>query len=178
MKKIFYSLLTPVLLLTACGDDDEDKPDTHEIGDWTLENYVMTNLPTAFSDYEDQSLKLSDVIIGGVEVETYDLTFTNKKTYSRRIDVKDKPNINDDGTWELDDDSLTLTNADDEEDVYTIEKNSSDQLWWSTEVKFNLYSNATLKEYKVEEREDFTNEQKEALLESVSVDLVYAFERK
>jgi hypothetical protein len=179
MKKIFYTLLTLILFQTACGDS-ESEPDAHEIGDWGLDSFILSNLPLGFSYQEGRVIAVPELSFGGVFFEAYEITFANNGTYSRRIEVTG-PNINDDGTWEYDGDDLTLFNPEGDEEVYPIEKNASDQLWWSTEVPFGLIDDETIDSLQSLDEEAFnaiTDEEFNAFFSTVTLDLVYAFERQ
>ena len=180
MKKIFYTLLTLILFQTACGDR-ESEPDAHEIGEWELDSYIFSNLPTAFAGNEGRVFAVNEITFGGVAFESYDITLGNNDTYSRRIAVAG-PDINDDGTWEFDGDDLTLIGPDDQEEVYSIERNETDQLWWSTETQFSLIEDAILDTLSADYFNSLTDTEQDALISSVSssvsLDLVYAFERR
>ena len=176
MKKIFYVLLSLILFQTACGDS-ESEPDAHEIGDWGLDSFILSNLPLGFTSNEGRVLEVSDLSFGGASFEAYDITFENNGAYSRRIEIAG-PNLNDDGTWEYDGDDLTLFTPEDEEEVYPIEKNASDQLWWSTEVQFSLIEDAVLDTLTADYANSLTDDEFFALFSTVSLDLVYAFERQ
>lgn len=173
MKKVLYLLLASAMFFISCSKDDEPVL-THEIGTWELDSYILTNLPAGFTNNEGRIFAVNEINFGGVSFDSYEITFASDFTYQREISVTG-PDLNDEGTWELDGDDLTLISDefDDEED-YNIEENEDDQLWWSLEVQFGLLHDTTTQAYV----DTLTPEELADLITPVSLDLVYAFERK
>ena len=181
-KNLFYFMLLPLVLMMACSSDDEPEP-THEMGDWSLDSFILINLPDAFSSNENAVAPINAISFGGVTFDSYDITLATDNTFTRRIAI-DGPNINDSGEWELASGRLTLATEDGTEE-FTVERNESDQLWLSEEAQFgfipDIYFDTVTQTYI-----DFLNTLTDAQLDSVNssltqavtLDLVYAFERQ
>jgi hypothetical protein len=173
MKKSFYLLFASFVLL-SCGKDDGPVI-THEMGTWELDSYILSNVPEGFKQKnEGQILAVNEISFGGgVTIESYELTLNSDMTYKRTIGVTG-PDIKDDGTWVFEDDVLTLTPEDEDEQEYRIEENDNDQLWWSVESQFLLLHDTVTADY----YNSLDNEGQNELFTAVSIDLVYAFERQ
>ncbi len=177
MKKLLYLSIVGTMFLTSCGNDDSVAP-THEIGTWLLDSYVLTNPPAGFEGSDGIAFQVNEISFGGVAFDSYEITFAQDGTFTRRIGVSIGPNINDDGTWSITDDDIVLTSSDTETDEeYTVERNENDQLWWSTETSFALLSDFRSDSLVNAGVTSLTQEQFTQLASVVVVDLIYAFER-
>lgn len=177
MKKIFIFLLM-ASLFSSCGGDDEPVM-THEMGSWELDSFILANVPLDYSNNEGRIFAVNQISFGGgLVLDSYELTLNSDMTYERSIGVTG-PDIRDNGQWSLEDDILTLTEEDaDEDEEYDIEENDNDQLWWSVESQFSLLKNSVADTITQEWVDTLTDEEFFALFDVVTVDLVYAFERQ
>ncbi|MEM7297550.1 MAG: hypothetical protein AAF391_04715 [Bacteroidota bacterium] len=176
MKKSIYALVLASFLFSCGGDDDPVA--THEVGEWELDSYILTNVPSDYSFNEGRIFAVNEISFGGIVFESYEVTFNVDKTYARTVGVTG-PDIKDNGTWELDGDDLTLSSEDfDDDEEYEVERNEDDQLWWSVSSQFSLLEDAIADTITQEYIDSITDEEFFALFDPVTVDLVYAFERK
>jgi len=184
MKKLLYISLSMSLFFMSCSSDDSPTP-THEIGTWSLDGYQFINLQTGFQDNEGLSLGLSQLSFGsGEPFEDYFLTLNIDETYIREIGVAG-PDIDDEGTWELNDDELILDSEEVGEDIWKVEKNEEDDFWISFQSQNSfipdLYFDTVSQGYR-----DFLDTLTDAQLDSVTnaivktatFDLVFIFERE
>lgn len=173
MKKyLLYLLIVPIVYLTGCGNDDEPEP-THEVGVWELQGYLLANLPTGFEGYEGVQLGIDALTFGGVAFDSYTLELKIDGSYEREIEVGLADDV-DTGTWSLDDDELTLDSDEFGEDTWEVVDNEDDDFWISQPINLGLFPD----EVTQEQLDSLTEEEVEALVQQVTLDLVYAFDRK
>lgn len=176
MKKLTYFIVITFALISCGGDDGPTI--THEMGSWNLDSFILTNVPSDYSNNEGRIFGVSQISFGGVVFESYEITFNSDQTFERNIGLAG-PNVNENGTWKLEGDDLTLTSEDGENtQEYSIEKNEDDQLWWSTGSQFSLLKNSVADTLTQEWVNTLSDDDFFALFDQVSVDLVFAFERQ
>ncbi|MEO9475550.1 MAG: hypothetical protein ABJG41_08445 [Cyclobacteriaceae bacterium] len=165
-----------IILFTVSCSDDEPKPAPHEVGDWELDSFFITDLPSDYQLNDGRTFGVSEILFGGIQFESYTITINANGSFSRKIGLINSPNLNDDGSWEIDDDDFELVTEDGDE-LFGIEKNESDQLWLSTPATFGLVKDDILDTLSQAWVNSLTDEEYNALFDPVSLDLVYAFER-
>ncbi|MEM6737561.1 MAG: hypothetical protein AAGC64_07365 [Bacteroidota bacterium] len=187
MKKLLLFNITLFFLLcgTSCGDDDEEPTLTHEIGEWSLDSYALQNFPAGFESNEGLLLRVDQISLGGLSVESYKLVLNNDGTYTRSIDVTG-PDVNDNGTWELDDDDLELEPEDGDFQEFSVARNENNDLWLvarngiTTAFIPDIYFDTVTQSY-LDFLDTLSNDQIDSisnvLSEPVVADLVYIFER-
>lgn len=174
--------LGALLVMVSCKDDEEPTP-PHEVGVWELDSYVFVNFPAGFESNEDLAFGVSQLSFGGVTFEDYTLTLVKDGTFILEIGVPG-PDIEDEGTWELDDEELILEGEDSDLE-WTVEKNEEDELWLSLETQSgfipDIYYDTVTQVYR-DYLETLTDAQLDSvgnvLTQTVSFDLVYIFERE
>ena len=171
------SVLLTLFALSSCGSDDDGGPPPHIVGDWEFDSFILSNVPSAYSNNEGAILAIDQISFGGSAIESYGIEFIADGRFDRSIGVLG-PDLNDEGTWVLEDDELTLDSDDiDDDEIFDVEKNEDDQLWLSVEVQFSLLPNAVADTLTNEYYNGLSNEDKDALFDVVSLDLVYAFKK-
>ncbi|MEP5611745.1 MAG: hypothetical protein ABJP45_05815 [Cyclobacteriaceae bacterium] len=182
MKKILYISLSLSVFLMSCSSDDSPTP-THEIGTWSLDGYQFINFETGFESNNELSLGINQLSFGGAAFEDYFLTLNIDETYTREIGVAG-PDIDDSGTWELNEDELILDSEEVGEDIWQVERNEDDDFWISfpSQNSFipDIYFDTVTQEYR-----DYLETLTDAELDSVNAaiartatfDLVFIFER-
>ncbi len=183
MKKFLLALLVLTLFISSCGGEDEPTLD-HEIGVWELDGYQFINFPDGFESLEELPLGLSDLSFGTTSYEDYLLTLDKNGEFIREIGVAG-PDIDDAGTWVLEEDVLILDSDDVGESEWNVEKNEEDDLWLSFETQNSfipdIYYDTVTQTY-LDYLETLTEEQIDsvsaAIAEDVLFDLVFIFERQ
>lgn len=101
-RLLVFSLVLSGLFIVACGDDDAP-PVNPLVGEWELDEIIVVNPPSGYSS------------VDGVEFNTlagessYVITFNSDLTYSREVDdIPQQGDLEDEGTWSLDEDDLSL----------------------------------------------------------------------
>jgi hypothetical protein len=181
-----FALLFFVTFLFSCGDDDEVAT-THEMGNWTLESFIIANSPAVFSYQDGLTFGVSDITLGGTSINSYELELNKNSSFVRKLGVQNSVSQNDQGTWLLEDESLILTSDEDTGDEeFQIEKNELDQLWLSIEASFLLIRNDTIDALNVryDNADDINSylnglpaEDYAAYFSPASVDIIFAFKR-
>ncbi len=186
MKKILYLLSFSILVsLFSCGGDSDDPAPAHEVGTWNLDSYALQGFPLEFQRNEGTLLRIDQVTLGGLQVEAYQLTLNSDGTYARTIDVLG-PNLDDNGTWELDGDDLELESEGGDFQEFDVERNEDNDLWLSQRNGISasfipdIYFDTVTQTYI-----DYLNTLTDAQLDSVNtalsevldLDLVYIFEK-
>lgn len=176
--------LIALLLVVSCKDKEEPAP-PHEVGVWALDSYLFINFPSEFEGYEGLAYDIDELSFGnGVVYDDYTLVLEKDGTYSLEIGITG-PDINDAGTWEIDNDELKLESTEDNDDQdWTIEKNEEDDLWLSFETQSafipDIYFDTVTQKY-IDYLNTLTDQQLDsvsnAISRVVSFDLVYVFER-
>jgi len=184
-KFLLLAVVTSLLFISSCGSDSDGPTPTHEVGQWSLDSYALQGFPTGFEDNEGLLLRIDQITLGGLEVESYELMLNIDGTYTRTIDVTG-PNINDNGTWTLDDDDLELESEDGNFQEFDVNTNEDNNLWLvernSLNVSFipDIYFDTVTQAY-IDFVQSLTQEQQDsvdnALSQTIQVDLVYLFER-
>ncbi len=173
MKKVLYICLASTMFLLSCSSDDS-VPLTHEMGEWELNSFILSDLPEGFEGREGVIVAINALRFGGSVFEQYELSLNSDQTYSRKITFEVGPSARDNGTWVLDeDDFLILTNEDGDDIEFEIVQNRNEQLWWAEPANFTMFHDSVTSE----DLEGLTDEEEEALLNIVPLNLVYAFER-
>ncbi len=172
-KHLLYLLILPILFLAACGKDDDQPEPTHEVGTWELEGFLLSNLPNGFTGYEGLQLGLSDLNFGGVSYDSYTLDLNIDGSYSIEIEVG-LLDDEDTGTWTLDGDELILDSDEFGEQAWDVVENEDDDLWLSQTSNFSLFHDSVTQA----QLDTLTDEEINQLLNSVTLDLIFAFERK
>lgn len=132
-------LLGGLPFLNSCKEDEEPEPPSPLVGTWQRDIYQLTELPETFSNFE--GITTSSVY---PDEESYTLTFTNDKKYTRKIAAVG-PDLDDKGVWTYEGTTLTLDsdNEDIDDEEFEVEEDITDnQLILSQMVKFNLLPDA------------------------------------
>jgi len=175
MKRVLTILILAICF--SCGGDGDDPVPTHEVGNWELDFFATINVPLEYQLSEGEIYDLSILSFDGVSLESYELNLNSDLTYTRSLGVQG-PNINDNGTWILEDDELILTDEDENDFTFEIQRNEEDQLWLSEEINFGLVKDAIRDTITAEWISTLSNAELNALIDPVILDLVYAFERE
>ena len=163
------------LTFTACGDDDGDATPSHEIGEWDLLNYALLNVPSAYSNSEGRTLALNQVNLG---ITSYELELNTNGTFDRSVGVIGRIPDDDEGTWVQDENDLILDSDDFEDDeIFGVEKNEEDDLWLSISLNVPLLQNTIDDTLTSTYFNSLTEEERDALFDSVPVDFTFIFER-
>lgn len=177
MKRFILSgiVATLAFVFTACGDDDGDTTPSHEIGEWDLLNYALLNVPSAYSNSEGRTLALNQVTLG---ITSYELDLEADGTFDRSIGIIGRLPDDDEGTWVLDDNDLTLDSEDlSDDEIFSVEKNEEDDLWLSVSLNFFLIPNTVDDTLTQAYFNSLTEEEQDALFDPVPVDFTFVFER-
>ncbi len=189
-RNLLYLLFLAVAgLLVSCSEDDEPVPDPHEVGTWDLVGYATINLPPGFESNEGSTYDISEITFGGLVLTSLEMVLNNDGTYSREFRVDGVLPETDEGTWEIEEEEelLILSPEEGDEQEFTLEKNEDDELWYSVSSQFALIPDATYQEWQEtyetqEELNEYlaslTDEEFNALFETVVLDLVYLFEKE
>lgn len=111
-RLLLFVMLLAVGLVTSCSDDDEAKIDPI-VGEWQLDERTLKNPPQSYSNVE--GLELTSLY----GEEEYIIIFNSDFTYERNIEnTPDFGDIEDNGTWEVDEDVLLLTFEDGDEGLF------------------------------------------------------------
>ncbi len=164
-------------LFFSCSDNEEPAP-AHEIGNWDLVNYSTINLPDGFARLEEHLYDVSEINFGSSVLEYYHLEIYDDGTYTRELLVvgRDDP-FEDAGEWSLEGSILEM----DSENVdfnWEIQKNEDNELWLSQNVRFLLLPDAIEDTLSDEYINSITRQEYIELHSSVSLDLVYVFDRE
>ncbi|MCP4458394.1 MAG: hypothetical protein GY816_10290 [Cytophagales bacterium] len=184
MKNFLPACLALTLFLSSCGSDDDGATLSHEIGVWELDGYQFINFPAGFESLEELPLGLSDLSFGNTFYEDYLLTLDKNGEFIREIGVAG-PDIDDAGTWVLEDDVLILDSDDVGESEWNVEINEDDDLWLSFETQNafipDIYFDTVSQTY-LDYLDTLTDDQIDSvsnvLLQDVLFDLVFIFERQ
>jgi hypothetical protein len=165
-------LLGGLPFLNSCKDDDDPEPPSVLVGTWDLDLYQLTEFPVGFEGYE--GITTPSIYMD----ESYTLTFTNDKKYSRKITFTG-PDLNDTGVWIHEGTDLTLDSdsedIDDEE--FAVEGDiTANQLVLSQVLTFNLLPDAVQDTISDEWIED-NIEEYESLLQPIPVKVLFLFEK-
>ena len=177
MKKLLLSGIVAILSLTftACGDDDGDATPSHEIGEWDLLNYALLNVPSAYSNNEGRTFALNQVPLG---ITSYELELNSDGTFDRTIGVVGRIPDDDEGTWVLDENDLILDSDDfNDDEIFGVEKNEEDDLWLSISLNVPLLQNTIDDTLTSTYFNSLTEEEQDALFDSVPVGFTFIFER-
>lgn len=165
-------LLGGLSLMNSCKEDEEPEPPSPLVGSWERDVYQLTELPETFSNFEGLTVTS---VYGD---ESYTLTFTNDKKYTRKIAFTG-PDLNDAGVWTHDGTTLTLDS--DEEDIddeeFEVEEEITDnQLVLSQIVTFTLLPDAVT-DTLTSEWANAHPEELQQYFQSVDVKLLILFEK-
>jgi len=185
-RKIQSIIMLGLLILASCGSDEDPEP-PHIVGSWDLENFIIINLPTSYSRNEGRTFQINELTFGGATFSSYNLDIAADGTYIRKIGFAGSPSANDQGAWTLSDDGNDLNIAANDDDTgvdWDVAKNELDQLWLTQPSTFGFISDATINQLEDEHGEGLTeylngltDEEFDALVDPVIVDLLYAFTR-
>lgn len=132
LQATFFAL--SVLIISSCSSDDPEP--THEMGTWTLETFVVTELPSSFSNSEGTVRS-----IGAYGFESYKIELNQDNTFLTSIKRNGLPTGTAEGIWELTEDKIIFTSNPDTEDETATEfnliRNQSNQLWYSESIDPN-----------------------------------------
>ncbi|MEO9803113.1 MAG: hypothetical protein ABJF04_07695 [Reichenbachiella sp.] len=136
MKNFLHATLFALSLIFVASCSSDDPEPTHEMGTWTLENFVVTDLPSTYSNAEGIVRT-----IGYYGFESYSIVLNQDKTFLTSIKRPNSPTGTIEGTWELTEDKLIFTtNAGTEDETSTefgLIRNQSNQLWYSEGIDPN-----------------------------------------
>lgn len=185
MKKIYLLILSiiSITFLDSCGSDDIPAP-PHEVGEWDLDSYFFANLPSGFQDNEGAAFNIDQLSFGGVAYDEYVISLKSDGTFVRNIDITG-PDVEDEGTWELNDETLILDSEVGGEQEWKVEKNESNDLWLSFETQNSfvpdIYFDTVTDEYR-DYLDTLSEDQIDSVLNSLSetvlFDLVFVFDRQ
>lgn len=162
-----------VITFSSCGDDEEAAPPPHEVGEWTLENYALMNLPPDYQRYEGSTFPPS--VFG---TESYTLKLLVNKTFEREIETAGTLPQDDMGTYTISEDELILNSHDSaDEEVYNLERNRNNRLWLGLPIQTLLLTDAIADTITQEYINSLTEQEYEDLHDIVSLDLIFAFEK-
>ena len=177
--------IVSLVFINSCGSDDEPAL-AHEVGQWTLDSYALQGFPVGFESNEGTILTVEQVSFNGLPVDSYMLTLNNDGTYQRTIDVAG-PDLDDNGTWTLDDDDLILNREDGNPQEFNVEKNEDNDLWLTErnsigaefipDIYFDTVTQAYL-DYLMTLNQTQLDSIDNILSEVVQVDLVYIFDKQ
>ncbi|HEX8038677.1 MAG TPA: hypothetical protein VF490_05980 [Chryseosolibacter sp.] len=131
-------LLGGLPLLNSCKDEKDPEPPSPLVGTWTRDVYQLTELPATFSNFE--GLKVSS--IGD---DSYTITFTNDKKYTRKIVFSGAADFNDNGVWTHEGTTLSLdsdVDAANDEEFGVEEDITANALILSEVITFSLLPDA------------------------------------
>lgn len=173
---LIFAILLATTVLSSC-EEEETPPPPHEVGSWDLKNYALINLPNNFQMNEGRTFQLDELTLG---IEAYLLNLMANGNYEREVSFSGRLPSEDAGTYTIDDDELILNSNDSNDDeVYSLEKNSKNKLWFSQPVQFPLIEDAILDTLTQEYYDSLTPEERqEKLFTAVNLDLVFAFEKE
>lgn len=177
MKKYLLLIAMIGTLGFSSCEEEETPPPPHEVGNWDLKNYALINLPNNFQMNEGRTFQLNELNLG---IEAYLLNLLANGNYEREVRFSGRLPSEDAGTYSIKDDELILNSDDSNDDeVYSLEKNSKNKLWFSQPVQFPLIEDAILDTLTQEYYESLTPEERqEKLFTVVNLDLVFAFEKE
>lgn len=174
-RLLIITVLFAFSLTTACKE--EEAPPPHIVGEWSLREFAITNVPTAYS-YSDLSIYQP----ADFGYTSYTMSIINDGKYSRLWTI-DGNATNDSGDWELTDDTFIL-NSDNiglSED-FAVDKNENNKLWLSQSTLFPLVKDAirdTLTQAYIDEiyTDGLTDAEYNILFDNVTVDFTSVFEK-
>ncbi|MEQ8470156.1 MAG: lipocalin family protein [Marinoscillum sp.] len=170
MKNYLLLLSLAVLILASCKDDEPEIDPL--VGEWELVEMEMVDLPNGFVNFEG----VTDINVYGESLFT--IEFNADMTFERTLRFSNG-RVEDDGTWERDDDEIELDVEDDEglPDTYVIvEDVDDDELLLSAEVTYNLLPDAVTDTATIDSQEELVALY-EAYGQSVKVTVNHYFER-
>lgn len=175
---LFLALLS-IGFVSCNDDDDDDKIDSPIVGAWTRDIYVMAEAPANFDSWN--GTPFSSLFLGE---ESYELTFNDDGTFTRKISIAGSSDINDQGDWLLEDDDLTIESTEDDiNDAlgtdYTVEDEITNELLISQFQNLRLLPNTvvdTLEEAELAD-DDLMDQLFDDYSEVVSVKVLYIFEK-
>lgn len=138
MKNFLQSLFLvfSLILVASCSSEDPEPP--HIVGDWTYEALNATNLPDAYSAWDEIPYNHPG----------YDIEINDDGSFVERIKRSGQSSLILPGQWTLSDDGSDLDLVYDDEDngefSYNVEKNELDALHLAWEISDLLISNNNL----------------------------------
>ncbi|RJE74537.1 MULTISPECIES: lipocalin family protein [Reichenbachiella] len=143
MKNLYHKLLIIALVavLFSCKEDEEPAP--HTVGVWELEATTYEGFPDAYSYNEGRIVTLSNL-----EIDKWTLELKKNKSFVEKVSyTSGNPSDNAEGTWESEEEILTLTYEDEDDPLeWDVVKDKTDQLWISFESSNTFMSNAIQEE--------------------------------
>lgn len=124
--------------LNSCKDEKDPEPPSPLVGVWARDVYQLTELPETFGNFEGLTV---NSVYGD---ESYTLTFTNDKKYTRKI-AYSGPDFNDTGVWTYEGTNVNLDSddADVDDESFEVEGDiTANQLILSQMVTFRLLPDA------------------------------------
>lgn len=179
MMKTRLLIITTVLvgtLLSSCKEDETPAP--HIVGEWTLREFAIMNVPADYSYSESNIYE-----IGDLGYSSYTMSITNDTKYTRSIKGSNGSSTDDSGSWELADDTFSL-NSDNiglSED-FAVDKNENSKLWLSQSALFPLVKDAirdTITQAFIDEiyADGLTDDEYNLLFDNVAIDFISVFEK-
>lgn len=163
-----------LIFSTSCS---EEEAPPHIVGEWTLREYAIINVPSEYS-YSEADVWAKD----DLGISSYTMTIKNDGKYERVISASNG-STDDSGTWELTDDTFILSsdNIGLSED-FEIEKNENSKLWLSQSATWPLVKDAirdTITQTYIDQiyADGLTDEEFDILFDVVTVDFVSIFEK-
>ncbi|MEM6642926.1 MAG: lipocalin family protein [Bacteroidota bacterium] len=186
-KNLLFSTVAfcALLFIVSCGDDGDEPAAAHEVGTWELDSYALQDFPVGFESNEGLVLAIEQITFGGVQIQSYELVLNSDGTYEREINIAG-PDLDDEGTWTLDDDDLELESEDGNDQDFNVEKNEDDDLWLSERNGItaafipDIYFDTVSQTY-LDFLDTLTDAQRDSIATSleevIELDLLYVFER-
>ena len=174
-KLLLPALMLFVLTFMSCGSDSEDPAPPHEVGTWKLSQYALKNVPAAYNYNEGVTFALNEVNLG---ISSYELILNQNLSYSRTLSSSGSLPQDDAGIYTITEAELTLnSDNDDQDEVFDVQKNTSDDLWLSLPLQFGLIKNTVIDTLTAEYYNSLTADEQDALFDPVNVDFVLVFDR-
>lgn len=136
MKNFLHATLFAfsLVFIASCSSDDPEP--THEMGTWVLENFVVSGLPSSYSNSEGAVRTISYY-----GFESYSVVLNQDNTFLTSIKRPNSPTGTIQGTWELTTDKLIFTTnpgtEDESSSEFSLITNQSNQLWYSESIDPN-----------------------------------------
>lgn len=188
MKNFLQSslIIFSFVFIAACSSEDPEPPAGS--GTWKLESFVLADFPAGYTSNENSPYAVNEITFGGLTYTSYSMDLNSDNSYERVVGVEGAPSIIDDGLWEIEEDNLTLSNKEDDDEFsyeFSIEIQEEKRLWISERVTFGGWvhddtlaawnsrftSQAELTEY----LNSLTDEEYNQLFAALEIDLIYAF---
>jgi hypothetical protein len=123
-KYVLFSIVC--IAAVACNEDEPHTVDPI-VGEWKRNFYQFSNLPVTHKNYENLILPTPYAVAstGIYSDKQYSLNIKEDKTFARRLVYADNSTYSDYGSWEINDNHLTLNSTkSSSNEVYKLQANS------------------------------------------------------